>query len=129
MGPAFSIFRDIRGSRPCAVQPPPGALALKLHHAAVEAALLHQLRRGALLGHMAVLQHHDMVGSRHGTHPVGDHQHRLALKQTGKGALHLCLVFHIQGGCGLVQQDDGGILQQGPGNGDPLPLPAGKFNC
>ena len=38
-----------------------GALPLELHHAAVEAALLQQLRRGALLGHMAVIQHHDVV--------------------------------------------------------------------
>ena len=85
-------------------QPPPGALVLKLHHAAVEAALLHQLRRGALLDHMAVLQHHDVVGPRHGAHPVGDHQHCLALKQTGEGGLDGTLVLHVQAGGGLVQQ-------------------------
>lgn len=104
------ILQAVRLSHIGLFQAPLGALALQLHHAAVEAALLHQLRRGALLSYMAVLQHHDMVGPRHGAHPVGDHQHRLALKQTGKGTLYLCLVFYIQGSGRLVQQDDGCVF-------------------
>lgn len=97
-------------------QPPLGALGLQLHHPAVEAALFYQFRRAALLRHMAVLQYHDVVGSRHGTHPVGDDQHRLALKQAGKGTLHLCFVFYIQRSGSLIQQDDWGILQECPGD-------------
>ena len=100
-------------------QPPLGALALELHHAAVEAALLHQFRRGALLGHMAVFQHHDVVGSCHGAHPVGNDQHRLALKQTGEGGLDGAFVLHVQAGGGLIQQHHRRVLQQGPGDGDP----------
>ena len=33
---------------------------------------------------LAVLQHHDVVRPRHGAHPVGDDQHRLALQADGK---------------------------------------------
>ena len=79
----------------CSVQLPPGALTLELHHAAVEAAALHQLRRSSLLVYMAVFQHHDVVRPGHGTHPVGDDQHCLAGQQAGEGTLHL---GHIQAG-------------------------------
>ncbi|CAN4015950.1 pyrroline-5-carboxylate reductase, partial [Dysosmobacter welbionis] len=60
-------------------------------------------------------------------HPVGDDQHRLAGQQAGEGSLHLGLVLHIQAGGGLVQQDDGGVFQKRPGDGDALPLPAGEL--
>ena len=43
-----------------------------------------------------------------------------------RGGLDGALVFHIQAGGGLVQQHHRRVLQQGPGDGDPLPLPAGK---
>ena len=91
-------------------QSPLGALGLELHHAAVKAALLHQLRRGALLGHMAVLQHHDVVGPRHGAHPMGDDQYCLAPEQAGEGGLDGAFVLHIQAGSGLVQQHHRRVL-------------------
>ena len=58
---------------------------------------------------------------------MGDDQHRLAGQQAGEGSLHLGLVLHIQAGGGLVQQDDGGVFQKRPGDGDALPLPAGEL--
>ena len=67
-----------------------------------------------------------MVGSCHGAHPVGNDQHRLALKQTGEGGLDGAFVLHVQAGGGLIQQHHRRVLQQGPGDGDPLPLPAGE---
>ena len=91
-------------------QPPLGALGLELHHAAVKAALLHQLRRGALLGYMAVLQNHDVVGSGHGAHPMGDDQHRLPPEQAGEGGLDSTFIFHIQAGSGLIQQHHRRVL-------------------
>lgn len=51
--------------------------SLQFYHTAVKSALLHQFRRGALLDHMAVLQHYDVVRTGYGTHSVGDYQHRL----------------------------------------------------
>ena len=124
-GPRLSALSFCLGLR--LVQLPLGALALELHHAAVESAAGHQLGGGALLGHAAVVQHHDAVRPGHGAHPVGDDQHGFAGQQAGEGALDLGLVLHIQAGGGLVQQDDGGILQKGPGDGDALAFPAGEL--
>ena len=63
---------------PCPTQLPLGAFTLELHHVPEQAALSHQRLRGALLRHLSVLQHHDMIRPGHGAHPVGDDQHRLA---------------------------------------------------
>ena len=93
-----------------------GALALELHHAAVEAALRHQFRRGALLGHMAVFQHHDMVGP-----PATVRirwamtRHRLAPEQAGEGGLDGAFVLHVQAGGGLVQQHHRRVPSAAPG--------------
>ena len=40
--------------------------------------------------------------------------------------LHLAFRLGIQGGGRLVQNQDGGVLQKRPGNGEPLLLAAGK---
>ena len=58
---------------------------------------------------------------------MGDDQHGFAGQQAGEGALDLGLVLHIQAGGGLIQQDDGGVLQKGPGDGDALAFPAGEL--
>ena len=58
---------------------------------------------------------------------MSNDQHRLACQQAGERTLHLCLIFHIQAGSSLVQQDDGGVLQKSPGDGDALSLSAGEF--
>ena len=36
------------------------------------------------------------------------------------------LVLRVEGGGGLIEQDDRGVLEQGAGEGHPLPLPAGQ---
>ena len=41
----------------------------------------------------------------------------------------LCLGHGIEGGGGLVQDDEGGVLVQRPGNGDLLGLAAGDLNA
>ena len=58
---------------------------------------------------------------------MGDDQHRPVLDQPGEGSLDQGLVVHVQRGGGLIQKEDGGVLQKGPGNGHPLPLPAGEL--
>ena len=58
-------------------QLPLGTFTLEFHHVPEQASRRHKLRRGALLCHTAVLQHHDMIRTGHGAHPVGDDQHRL----------------------------------------------------
>ena len=40
--------------------------------------------------------------------------------------MNQCFVFHVQTGSGLIQQNDGGVLQKCPRNGNALPLASGK---
>ena len=58
---------------------------------------------------------------------MGDHQQRLSLGEGHDGPLDLILILRIREGGGLVQNDDGSILQDGTGNGDALAFPAGEL--
>ena len=60
---------------------------------------------------------------------MGDHQHRFVPGQCLKGLLDLMLVLRVSEGGGLVQHHNGGVLQNGPGQGDALLLPAGEVNA
>ncbi len=42
--------------------------------------------------------------------------------------MDLDLRFGVQRRCGFIQDEDGGVLQERPGNADTLALPAGKFH-
>ena len=58
---------------------------------------------------------------------MGDHHHGdLFLRQADHHVQHLLDGLGIQGGGGLVKEDDLGLGAQGPGNGDALLLPAGE---
>ena len=105
---------------------PPGGL-LPLHHeAAVEPVNSHQLVMGALLNDLAVIDHKNLVGMAHGFQPVGDHDDRLIVGQFRNGLHQLLFIFRIHiGGC-LVQNDDGCVLHNRPGDGDALPFAAGE---
>ena len=80
----------------------------------------------ALFGHHAVGQHHDFVRTGYGAHPVGDDKNGFVFYEPGKCLLNGSFVLHVQTGGGLVQQNDGRILQEGAGNGNALTLAAGK---
>ena len=56
----------------------------------------------------------------------GDHDHRLALHQFRHGALDDGLVLGVDVGGGLIEDDDGRVLQHGAGDGNALPLTAGE---
>ena len=85
-----------------------------------------QLCRAALLDHDASRQHHHLIRTGHGAHPVGDDEDGFVFYEPGQSLLNGSFVLHIQAGGGLVQQDDGRILQESAGNGDTLTLAAGK---
>ena len=92
----------------------------------IEAAPGDQLRVTALLHHHAPVHHHDPVRVLHGGQAVGDDQGRPPGHGLGQGKLDQTLVLGVQGAGGLVEQQDRGVPHQGPGNGDPLALPAGQ---
>ena len=86
----------------CLLQTPPGAFALEFRHSPVKAAPGHQLPWGPLLGyHLSLFHHHGVARLRHGPHPVGDDQHRLAGQQPGESLLDSGFIFHVQRGGGL----------------------------
>ena len=57
---------------------------------------------------------------------MGDDDDRLAPDHLGNGGVHFLLILRVQKSGGLIQHHDGSVLQNRPGQGDPLPLPAGK---
>ena len=61
-----------------------------------------------------------------GIQPVGNDQQSLTPAQLGDGLLDVALVVGVHAGSGLIQNDDGGILQNAAGNGDSLPLSTGE---
>ena len=85
-----------------------------------------QLYRAALFGHDAARQHHHLIRTGYGAHPVGDDKDSFVFYEPGKCLLNGSFVLHVQTGGGFVQQNDGRILQEGAGNGNALTLAAGK---
>ena len=81
---------------------------------------------GAGLGDDAVGDGDDPACGPDGGEPVGDDEGGAALGQGVEGLLDLGLGDGVQGGGGLVQDQDGGILQEDPGDGHALLLAAGE---
>ena len=81
----------------------------------------------AALGHPAFFQNQNAVGPLNGRQPVGDDEGGPADHQFIQRVLHQALAFRIQGGGRFVQDQNAGVLQNGPGDGDALALTAGKL--
>ena len=89
--------------------------------------VFRQLIKPPLLYDTALFQDQDLVvAPQEGfIQGVGDHDPGQAL-QIQDGAGHLEDGLGVQGRGGLVYQQDLGVFQQAPGDGDPLLLPAGR---
>ena len=81
---------------------------------------------GAPLSDLSIGYDEDLIRVPDGVQPVGDDQQGLALHQFRDGLLDVALVVRVHAGGCLVQNDDGCVLQDAAGNGDPLPLAAGE---
>ncbi len=75
---------------------------------------------------MAPVEHDDQVGSPHGGQSVRDDQGRAPLHQVGERLLDLALGALVEVRGRLVENQDRGVLQQRPRDGDTLPLPPGQ---
>src|SRR5690348_6687020 len=102
---------------------------LKVVEAAVGAQVAHEVLVGADVGDNPILQYHDTVGVAHGGEAVGDDDNGAAAHQVLQSRLHQSLGLAVQGGSGFVEDEDGGILEQGASNGNALALPAGQANA
>lgn len=60
----------------------------------------------------------------HGFQPVGNHNDRLIVGQFRNGLHQLLLVLRVHVSGGFVQNDDGCVLHNRPGDGNSLPLTA-----
>ena len=83
-----------------------------------------QLRVRAALRHAAALQHQDLVTRHHRAQPVRDDDGGAAPRGRGQRRHDARLRDGVEAGGGLVKHQDGGVLQDGPGDGHPLLLPA-----
>src|SRR5215218_10764694 len=92
----------------------------------VQAAGPQQLGVGALLDDAAALDDQDPVGVDDGRQPVGDDQAGPAGQGGGQGLLDVDLGLGVEVGGGLVEDDDGRVGQQQPGDGQALLLAAGQ---
>ena len=81
---------------------------------------------GTLLDDAALVYHQNLIRTPHRLEPVGDHQHGLLPRQGLHSLLELVLILGVHIGRGLVENDDGGVLHDGPGDGDPLAFAAGE---
>ena len=84
---------------------------------------------GAALGHAAGIEHDDLVGMDDGGEPVGDDDGGAVLGDAVQRALDVALGMAVEGGGGLVQDQDGRGLEDGAGDGDALLLAAGEFQA
>ena len=78
----------------------------------------------ALGQHPAPVHQDDPVGGGDGGRPVGNYYRRLARPGFGQCPHHLQLAGGVDGRGGVVEDEDAGVGQQGPGQGDALALPA-----
>ncbi len=77
---------------------------------------------GALLDDLAVLHDQDDVGAADGREPVGDDEAGAVGPQPVHGFLDLDLGAGVDGAGGLVEDEDGRVGEEGPGDGQQLLL-------
>ena len=80
-----------------------------------------------LFSNTSFLQHYDVICILDRLQAMGNHDQRFTHCQGRDCFLHNCLILWIDICSRLVQNDHRGVLQHGAGNGNPLPLTAGKM--
>ena len=83
----------------------------------------------ALFHRAAVFHDDDAVGGSDGREAVGDHEDGPCTGKAREGFLDFCFAFGVEGGGGLVQQQDRRIAQDGAGERDALALAAGEVSA
>ena len=74
----------------------------------------------------ALFHHDDLVGGQNGGEPVRNRDHGAALRQPFERELDLLFRFGVERGGGFVEEENGRVLEQRPGDGEALLLSAGK---
>ena len=71
----------------------------------------------------------DQVRVHHRRQAMGDDHGGAPAHEFAEGRLHLAFGFRVQGRGRLVEQQDGGVLERRPGDGQALALAAGKLDA
>ena len=82
---------------------------------------------GAVLGRPAVEQHEDLVGAANRGEAVGDEHHHAIASEFAEALEEIAFGAGIER-CGrFVHDDERRVAEEGPGDGDTLPLPDRQF--
>ena len=81
---------------------------------------------GALGHELAIVENKDAVGIAHGCQAMGDNEGGAVGGELFQRILDEGLAFRIKGAGCFIEQQDGGIAQNGAGDGDALALAAGQ---
>ena len=82
----------------------------------------HQLRVGPVGDDVTALEQHDALGEVDGRDAMGDHERGAALHQHLERRVDLLLDLHVDRAGGVVEHEDGGVVEQRARDGDALPL-------
>src|SRR5690606_4134858 len=84
----------------------------------------NQFLVGAAFLDVALLDHEDLVGLADGAEAMGYDECGSAFHERGQALLDEGFAFCVEIGSGLIEDEDAGICENGPGDGNALPLAA-----
>lgn len=84
---------------------------------------------GPLADDFPPVHHNNLVGIADRVQVVGDRDDGLVPARLLQSLLDERFVFGVDGGRRLIQDQDGGVLQDCPGQGDALSLPPGELDA
>ena len=103
--------------------------ALHVIQSLVIPVLCNQLFVRAAFHDFAFVHDVDFVRVADSAQAVGDGDGGARLHQALQGFLHQAFALCVEGRGGFVQDEDGRVLQDGPGDADTLALPAGQASA
>ena len=133
-GSSFPLFsqralqRSISELEPCRRRGA-GTDQLRADELCVEPVLGKKESVETLFGDATLVENNDMVGVANRRETVSDHQSGAPLGEMGERLMDQLFIDGVEMRCGLVKDEDGSIFEQRPGNGESLPLSAGKLNA
>ena len=106
-----------------------GGLLLARPHGGVMAVLGQQRRMVTAFDNVPGVKHDDLIGIDHRRQAVGNDQGGAPGRNLAQRFLDFLLRMGIQRRGGFVEQQDAGLFENGPGNGDPLLFAAGQLQA
>ena len=90
----------------------------------VDALLRLQFIVSAGLNNAALVEDEELMGVSQGRKPVRDGEGRATFDEPGDGFLDLLLGLEVYAGGGLIEDEDGGVVEDSAGDADALLLAA-----